>query len=177
MYIYSFFFSDTSWHTEIKEPSLSCYPVLDRRRILGSIPFHRTLALCEMQTASFRFWIRVTVPIFYEDNPYTMSSLQYISKYVSTCLFLRSHTANVFFSNKQAKIEHIVLSFLNLWNLVVVPFAELILTWPRFSSSLTARNKWFPSQSIVHDLKKKHHSFQLTYTHQAPGSSSGLHLK
>ena len=47
-------FSQTGWHTKVKEPSLLYYLSIAEERIVRFIPFPRVLALCEMQTASLK---------------------------------------------------------------------------------------------------------------------------
>ena len=69
-----FFFSKTSCLTKAEEPSLSYYLPIAGGRIIGFIPFPRVLVLCEMQSVSSRFWTRVAVSIFYDDNHYTMGT-------------------------------------------------------------------------------------------------------
>ena len=64
-----------SWHfaysfTRAEEPSLPGYLPIAGERIRGFIPFPKAL-LCEMQSASFRIWTRVTMSISYDDNHYT----------------------------------------------------------------------------------------------------------
>ena len=52
--------------------SLPFYLSIAGGRIIGFIPFPRVLVLCEMQSASSRFWTRVAVSISYDYNHYTM---------------------------------------------------------------------------------------------------------
>ena len=60
-----------SYPTKAEEPSLLYYLLIAGGRIIGFIPFPRVLVLCEMQSVSSRFWIRVAMSIPYEDNHYT----------------------------------------------------------------------------------------------------------
>ena len=53
-----FSFSQTSCLTKAEEHSLSYYLLIAGGRIIGSIPFPRVLALCEMQSVSSRIWTR-----------------------------------------------------------------------------------------------------------------------
>ena len=54
-------------HTKLKEPSLLYYFFKAEGRKVGFIPFLK-LARCEMRTASFRIWTRVTEFTYYDDN-------------------------------------------------------------------------------------------------------------
>ena len=54
-----FSFSKTSCHTKVKEPSLLYYLLIAGEKTVEFISFPRILTLCEMQTASFRFRIRM----------------------------------------------------------------------------------------------------------------------
>ena len=56
--------------TIVKGPSLPYYLPVARRRIIGFISFLRVLALSEIQTVSYRIWIRVAVFISYDGNHY-----------------------------------------------------------------------------------------------------------
>ena len=80
----SFFYN--GHHMKVKEHSLSNYLPMAGRRRLGCIP------LCEMQTASSRFWTRVTVSISKDNNHYTigisfsLSLSIYIYIYICVCV-------------------------------------------------------------------------------------------
>ena len=54
-----------------EEPILLNYLPISGARIIGFIPFPRVLVLCEMQSASSRIRIHVTMSISYDDNHYT----------------------------------------------------------------------------------------------------------
>ena len=66
-----FSFSWTSCLTKAEVPNLSYYLPIAGGRIIGFIPFPRVLVLCEMQSASSRFWTRIVVSNSYDDNHYT----------------------------------------------------------------------------------------------------------
>ena len=70
-----FSFSLTSCFNQAEELSLSYYVLISGGRIIGFIPFPRTLVLCEMLTVSSRIWTRVAVSISYDDNHYTTISI------------------------------------------------------------------------------------------------------
>ena len=78
-----FSFSWTSCLTKAEEPSLPYYLSIAGGIIIGFTPFPRVLVLCEMQSASSR--IRVAVSISYDDNhyttgtSYTMLSIHFLS--------------------------------------------------------------------------------------------------
>ena len=69
-----FSFSYTSYLTKAEEPSLSYYLLIAGG--IGFIPFPRLLVLSEMQSVSSRIWTRVAVCISYDDNHYTMGTIQ-----------------------------------------------------------------------------------------------------
>ena len=58
-------------------------PVWTQGRIVAFMPFLRVLALCEMQTTSWRIWTHYTGSISHNDNRYVMSiSGGYFLKYL-----------------------------------------------------------------------------------------------
>ena len=59
----------------LKSPVYSITLPIAKGRIIGFIPFSSVLALCEMQTFSFRIWTRVTVSISYDDIHYQSPNL------------------------------------------------------------------------------------------------------
>ena len=69
-----FSFSRTGCSSKVKEPCLFNYSSIAGGRIVGCIPFPRSLARCEIQTASSRFRTRVTISISNDDNHYTMGA-------------------------------------------------------------------------------------------------------
>ena len=70
-----FSFSETSFHTKVKESSLPDYLPIDETRIVGLISFPKVLSPCEMKTASSRIWTWIVVIILYSNNHYTTSAL------------------------------------------------------------------------------------------------------
>ena len=60
-----FALSYTVEQTMVKEPNVFYYLPKAEEVIGGFIPFQKVLALYEMQTASSRFWTRVTVSILF----------------------------------------------------------------------------------------------------------------
>ena len=68
-----FSFSKTSCLTKAEEPSLPYYLHITEGRIIGFIPFPKVLVLCEMQSATSRFWTRIAVSIYYDDNHCTIT--------------------------------------------------------------------------------------------------------
>ena len=64
-------FSFSSCLTKTEDPSRPYYLPIAGGRIIGFIPFPRVLVLCEMQSVSYRIWIRVAVRISYDVNHYT----------------------------------------------------------------------------------------------------------
>ena len=56
------------YHTKVKEHCLPNYLTTARGKIIACIPFPEEFALSQMQTASFRIWIRVTVSVAYDYN-------------------------------------------------------------------------------------------------------------
>ena len=58
-----FSFSYIGCHTNVKEQSLLHYLLIVWKRTVGSTPFQRILALCEMQTVSSTIWTQFTVSI------------------------------------------------------------------------------------------------------------------
>ena len=76
-----FSFSYTSYHTKLKQISLSSYLPIGRRRIIESIHFPRVLVLCEMQTALSRVRTRVALSIYYDTTHYTITKI-YIYIYI-----------------------------------------------------------------------------------------------
>ena len=69
-----FSFSYTSCLTKAEEPSLPYYLPIEGGRMIGFIPFPRSLVLCEMQSITSRIWTRTAVSITYDDNHYTTST-------------------------------------------------------------------------------------------------------
>ena len=67
-FISEFSFSESGYHTKIKEPNLPYYLPIAGGRIVGFIPFLRVLALREKPTASFRIWTLFTMSISYDNN-------------------------------------------------------------------------------------------------------------
>ena len=72
---WEFSFSQTYWHTKVKEPSLLYYLPIAEGRIFGFMPFLRILMVYEMQLASSMIWTHFTMSISYDDNHYTTFSL------------------------------------------------------------------------------------------------------
>ena len=68
-----FSFSYTGCHTKVEELSQLNYLLKTGGKIIGFILFSRVPAIWEIQTASFRVWICITVSIFYDSNHYTMN--------------------------------------------------------------------------------------------------------
>ena len=71
---WEFFFSETTCHTEAKEPTMPYYLLITEERIVGFIHFPRILVLCEMQTSWSRVWTQAAGSTSYDDNHYTTSS-------------------------------------------------------------------------------------------------------
>ena len=70
-----FSFSQTSYLTKPKEPSLSYYlPIATKGRRDGFMPFWRALVQNETQTATSRIWTQVIDSIYYKDNQYATSA-------------------------------------------------------------------------------------------------------
>ena len=73
-------------------------------RIIGCLPFRKVLILCEMQTISFRFWIRVSLFIFNGNNdhiavnpPYTRKICRHFRPLFETGWYFNSFEYNVAF--------------------------------------------------------------------------------
>ena len=56
-----FSFSHIGCHTKVEEYCFPHYLPIAEERIVKCIPFPSVLALCEMQTASSRFWTRAAI--------------------------------------------------------------------------------------------------------------------
>ena len=66
---------NSHFHTKVKESGRPSYLPIARGRIVGSIPFPRVLALCEMQTVSSKIWTCVVLSISYDNNHYIIDTL------------------------------------------------------------------------------------------------------
>ena len=74
VWIQSFPFFKTNFHTKIKDPSFPYYLPIARGGTVGFILFPRISILCEIQTALFSIWTLVLMSISYNDNHFTMSA-------------------------------------------------------------------------------------------------------
>ena len=92
-----FSFTEISFHTEVKEPSLTIYLPITEERIVGFIPFARVLVLSEIQTTLFRIRTPFVVSI----------SNDLIQTGICTLIFMRLHIDILFFSENFFKSEHI----------------------------------------------------------------------
>ena len=114
---FSFFYS--SYHTKVKELSLAYYLFIAWGRIVGYIPFWRVLALCKIQTASFRIWTQVAMFISDDDNHYiTSTPIKYILFQLKLIYILfkkinnRSHFFLFFFFGKE---NYLLCGFYLYW--------------------------------------------------------------
>ena len=80
-----FSFFKTVCYTKVKEPSLPYYLPITGGRIARCIPFPRVFALCEMQTATFRFELvppyPTTITIIPRAPPLNEICLNFISSF------------------------------------------------------------------------------------------------
>ena len=71
----------TCCYTKVKEPSLPYLPMAGGR-IVRFIPLPGTLALSELQTASFRIWTHAANSTFCDSNFYATSALKKLRKHL-----------------------------------------------------------------------------------------------
>ena len=142
-----FFFSLTSCHTKVKEPSLPYSILIARWRIVGFIPFPKILALCEMQTALSRNWTLFAVFISYHSNHYSMGT-SHLKKKIRNCVNC-SFFFCFFFKQQLYKLEIITNTFVDKFNYFWVKLLWntkflLFLFWGRkcYFRIAYAQNKW-----------------------------------
>ena len=76
-YEFRYAFPLIACHTKVKKPILPNYLFTAGRRIVWFITFSLVISICEMQTALFGFWTRVTKSIS-NDNIHYVTSAIYI---------------------------------------------------------------------------------------------------